>query len=305
LTGAGRPAPWVLYNIVMIRPSHLVRMAPAGMLLGAVLLFAQNWKTATSLPSVDLDGLTPAKKASALKLLRNRDCSCGCNMKVAECRVEDPGCTYSRGLAGVMIAALKEGKSESAALAAAESSKFAHPPEHKLLDDPVSIPTAGAPVIGPANAKITLVEFSDFQCPYCGKAIHQLEAVMKAYPTQVKLIFKQYPLDSHPQAPISAAAALAAHRQGKFWPMHDALFANRPRLSRKTIMELAEGLGLDMKRFTADLDSPEIKKAVERDMTDGDNVGVDGTPTIFINGQRYNGSLELGAIKPVLDGKLK
>jgi len=289
----------------MIRYSQFARQAPVGLLLGAVLLFAQDWKTATTLPSVDLEGLTPAKKATALKLLRNRDCSCGCGMKVAQCRIEDPGCTYSRGLSSVMIAALKEGKSDAAVLAAAESSKFAHPPEHKLLDDPVNIPTAGAPVLGPANARITLVEFSDFQCPYCGKAIHQLEAVMKAYPTQVKLIFKQYPLDSHPQAPISAAAALAANRQGKFWQMHDALFANRPRLSRKTIMELAAGLGLDMKRFTADLDSPEIKKAVDRDTADGDNVGVDGTPTIFINGQRYNGSLELGAIKPVLDAKLK
>ena len=183
--------------------------------------------------------------------------------------------------------------------------KFAHRPEQKLLDDPVTIPTAGAPVVGPADARITLVEFSDFQCPFCVKAIHQLEAVMKAYPKQVKLIFKQFPLDSHPQASISAAAALAAHQQGKFWPMHDALFANRTRLSRNTFLELATGLGLDMKRFTADLDSPEIKKAVARDIGDGDKAGVEATPTVFVNGQRYNGSLELGAMKPILDAKLK
>jgi predicted DsbA family dithiol-disulfide isomerase len=87
--------------------------------------------------------------------------------------------------------------------------------------------------------------------------------------------------------------------------MHDALFANRDRLSRKTIMDLATNLGLDMKRFTADLDSPEIKKTVVRDVADGDKAGVEGTPTLFINGQRYNGSLELGAIKPVLEAKLK
>jgi protein-disulfide isomerase len=295
----------VLYNEVMIRPSRIARQAPAGLLLGAVLLFAQDWKTATSLPAVDLEGLSAAKKATALKLLRNRDCTCGCNMKVAECRVEDPGCAYSRSLASVLVDALKEGKTETAALAAADASKFGHQREQKLLDDPVSIPTSGAPVIGPADARITLVEFSDFQCPYCVKAIHQLEAVMKAYPKQVKLIFKQFPLDSHPQASISAAAALAAHQQGKFWPMHDALFANRTRLSRKTILELATGLGLDMKRFTADLDSPETKKAVARDIGDGDKAGVEATPTVFINGQRYNGSLELTAIKPILDGKLK
>jgi protein-disulfide isomerase len=290
---------------MMIRPFRIARQVPAWFLLGAVLLFAQDWKTATSLPAVDLEGLTPAKKATVLKLLRNRDCTCGCSMKVAQCRVEDPGCTFSRGLASVVVTAIKEGKTETAALTAAEASKFAHPPAPKLLDDPVSIPTAGSPVMGPPDARITLVEFSDFQCPFCVKAIHQLDAAMKAYPKQVKLIFKQYPLDSHPQASISAAGALAAHQQGKFWPMHDALFANRERLSRKTILDLATGLGLDMKRFTADLDSAEIKKAVARDVGDGDKAGVEATPTVFINGQRYNGSLELGALKPVLEGKLK
>ncbi|HLK63173.1 MAG TPA: thioredoxin domain-containing protein [Bryobacteraceae bacterium] len=289
----------------MHRPSRFVHLMPVCLLSGAILLFAQDWKAKTDLPGVDFGTLAPAKKATALKLLRNRDCACGCGMKVAQCRVEDPGCAYSKGLAAEMVTAIKEGKSETAALAAAENSKWAHVPEPKLLDDPVAIPTAGAPVTGPADARITLVEFSDFQCPYCVKAIHQLDAVLKAYPKQVKLIFKQYPLESHPQASISAAAALSAHQQGKFWQMHDALFANRERLSRRTILELAGGLGLDMKKFTADLDSPETKKTVARDVADGDKAGVEGTPTVFINGQRYNGSLELPAIKKVLDDKLK
>ena len=142
----------------------------------------------------------------------------------------------------------------------------------------VNIPTANSPATGPAGARITLVEFSDFQCPYCYKAVAQLNAVLKAYPSQLKLIFKQFPLvDSHPEAAISAAAALAAHQQGKFWQMHDLLFANHGRFSRKAILEWAAGLGLDMKRFTADLDSPAIKKAVERDMEDGNRAGVDAS----------------------------
>ena len=286
----------------MIRTVH---RAPAWLFLGAALLFAQDWKTATTLPAVDMVGLTPAQKASAFKLLRTHDCTCGCGMKLAQCRVEDPGCSFSRGLSATIVTALKEGKTETAALAAADASKFAHPPEHKVLDDQVTIPVAGSPVTGPAEARITLVEFSDFQCPFCVKAIHQLEAVMKAYPNDVKLIFKQYPLESHPQASISAAAALAAHQQGKFWPMHDALFANRTRLSRATILQLAGGLGLDMKRFTADMDSPATKKAVTKDVDDGDKAGVEATPTIFIDGQRYNGSLELAAMKPILDAELK
>ena len=272
----------------------------AGILFAAVL-FAEDWKTAATLPGVDMTGLTAAQKAAVLKILREHDCTCGCGMKMAECRVEDPGCSFSRGLSGVIVGAIKSGKNVSEALAAAEASKFTP----KLLDPAVEIPTAGAPVTGPAAARVTLVEFSDFQCPYCAKAMGNLDALLKAYPTQVKLIFKQFPLETHPQASISAAASLAAYRQGKFWEMHNALFANRTKLSRKTILDLATGLGLDMKRFTAELDSPEIKKAVATDVADGNRIGVDSTPTVYIDGQKYNGSLALDAIKPVIDAELK
>ena len=159
---------------------------------------------------------------------------------------------------------------------------------------------------GPADAPITLVEFSDFQCPYCYKAVAQLNTILKAYPTQVKLVFKQFPLvDSHPAAAISAVAALAANQQGKFWQMHDAMFSSHGNLSRKSIMDWATVIGLDMKRFAADLDSQELKKAVLKDMQDGNDAGVDATPTVFIDGQRYNGALALEAIKPVIEAELK
>lgn len=277
-----------------------------GLLLGgAVLLLAQEWQTVTELAGVDLGGLTPARKAIALKALRAQACSCGCDMKVAECRVKDPNCSYSRGLASVTVAAIKAGKTESAAIAESKASKFGSRPAPKLLEDPVPIPTLGAPATGPANAPITLVEFSDFQCPYCSKAVAQINATLKAYPNDVKLIFKQYPLDSHPAAAISAAASLAAHAQGKFWPMHDVMFANRQKLSRQAILAWAKDIGLDMKRFTADLDSETIRKTVLRDQADGDKAGVEGTPTVFLNGQKYNGDLAPDAIKPVIDGELK
>jgi protein-disulfide isomerase len=266
---------------------------------------AQEWQTVTDLAGVDFGGLTSARKAIALKALRAQECSCGCDMKVAECRVKDPNCSYSRGLASVTVAAIKAGKTETAAIAESKASKFGSRPAPKLLEDPVPIPTLGAPVAGPASAPITLVEFSDFQCPYCSKAVVQINATLKAYPNDVRLIFKQYPLDSHPAAAISAAASLAAHAQGKFWPMHDVMFANRQRLSRQAILGWAKDIGLDMKRFTADLDSDVIRKAVLRDQADGDKAGVEGTPTVFLNGQKYNGDLAPDAIKPVIDGELK
>jgi protein-disulfide isomerase len=272
---------------------------------GAALACAQDWTTLESLPAVDLSALSPAQKATALKLIRSRDCTCGCGMKVAECRVKDPNCYFSKGLASVIVASLKAGKSEKEALADAEASRFAHPPEHKLLEDPIEIPTVGAPETGPDNAPITLVEFSDFQCPYCTLATPQLQAVLKAYPTQVRLFFKQFPLDIHSQAALAAAAAVAAQKQGKFWQMHDALFASHSDLRRPTILALASAVGLDIKRFEADLDSPEIGKAVARDLEDGQNVGVMSTPTIFIDGQHYNGNIRLDVLKPILEAELK
>ena len=272
---------------------------------GAALLWAQEWQTVASLAGVDLTGLTPVRKTRALRALRTQACSCGCGMKVAECRVKDPSCSFSRGLASVTVGAIKAGKTETAAIAESKASKFGSRPAPKLLDDPVPIPTLGSPVMGPANAPITLVEFSDFQCPYCSKAVAQINATLQAYPKDVRLIFKQFPLDSHPEAAISAAASLAAHQQGKFWPMHDVMFANRSKLSRQSILAWAKEIGLDMKRFTADLDSDAIRKAVLRDQADGDKAGVEATPTVFLNGRKYNSDLAPVAIKTVIDGELK
>ncbi len=274
-------------------------------IFGTALIRAQDWTTLESLPAVDLSGLSPAQRATALKLLRARGCSCGCGMKVAECRVKDPNCYYSKGLAAVIVASLKAGKDEKEVLADAEASRFAHAPEHKLLEDPIEIPTAGAPEIGPNDAPITLVEFSDFQCPYCRMATPELQSVLKEYPKQVRLFFKEFPLDIHSQAALAAAAAVAAQKQGKFWPMHDAMFSGRPDLSRPAILALASAIGLDMKRFEADLDSPEVRKAVAHDLEDGSSVGVMATPTLFVDGQHYNGPIKLEALKPILEAELK
>lgn len=274
-------------------------------LLATAVLFAQDWKTAQELPSVDFTGLTAAQKALALKVLRTGSCPCACGLKIAECRTVDTPCQYSKSLAALVVTQVKKGANESAVLDALEASPLMHRAHNTVLEPAVAIPVSAAPVLGPKDARVTLVEFSDFQCPYCAVAVLKLNAILKAYPNDVRLIYKQFPLEMHSQAALAAAAALAAQRQGKFWQLHDLMYLNRTHLSRQTILELAGTVGLDVKRFQQDWDSPAIKQAVARDQADGDKIGVDATPTIYIDGQRYNGDLDLDAIRPYLEKEIK
>ena len=264
----------------------------------------EAWQVSAALPGVDLSGLTAVEKEKVLQTLRHQSCTCGCGMKLAECRMKDPNCSYSTGLAAIVIKGVKEGKSldEIAALETASRWGQAHEPQ-KLLEGPVEIPISGAPTQGPSNARITLVEFSDFECPYCSLATSQVKAVLHAYPNDVRLVYKHFPLSMHPHAKLAAVASLAALNQDKFWPMHDKLFSNFRNLSRENILGWANELGLDMPKFTANLDSAELRAAVERDIQDGERAGVNGTPAFFINGKLYNGPFTLSRLKPILDAE--
>src|SRR5580704_15330418 len=152
---------------------------------------ADSWKTSETLGDVDLSSLTPVEKKAVLKLVREQDCSCQCGLKTADCIVQDPTCSYSRSLAAIAIKGVKDGKTLLEISKLMDASPKAHRP--KVLEDPVSIPVVGAPSLGPGDARITLVEFSDFECPYCAVAVKQVKALMAAYPKDIRLFYKQFP----------------------------------------------------------------------------------------------------------------
>jgi protein-disulfide isomerase len=277
-------------------------------LLSALMLGAQTpspdaWKTAETLGNVDLSGLTPVQKKAVLKILREEDCSCQCGMKTAECILKDTNCSYSRTIAKIAIQGVKDGKSLIEISKLMDASPKAHRP--KLLEAPINIPVAGSPVRGPADARITLVEFSDFECPFCSAAVKQVDIIMAAYPKDVKLIYKQFPLSMHPHAELAAEASLAAREQGKFWEMYDLLFKNYRTLSRNSILAMAQAIGLDVDKFKADLDSGKYKAVVDKDLADGETAGVYGTPAFYIDGKQYNGEVTLAALKPIIADELK
>ena len=282
----------------------LTRLLAVGVLCLGVSL-AQSpeaWQTVTEFPGLDQSGLSAQQKHALLTLLRTEGCNCGCVFKIAECRMKDPKCGRSRNLATMVARELQEGKSIDYVRAELKRKMSEAPP---VLDEPVSIPINGDPVKGPANAKITLVEFSDFQCPYCAVAVGNLNNLLAKHPNEIRLVFKQFPLDIHSQAEFAAEAALAAHAQGKFWPMHDKLYANFRTLSPERIAEWAKELGLDMDKFNADMKSAKYKRVVEQELDQGEKAGVLGTPTLFVNGKHYNGPPELAALENVIQGELK
>lgn len=154
------------------------------------------------------------------------------------------------------------------------------------LDFSVPINIQGDPFLGPENSPVVIVAFSDFECPYCSTVGALFAEVLAKYPKDVKIVFKEFPLAMHKQAQSAALAALAAYRQGKFWPYHDLLFENQRSLSEAKYTELAKKLGLDMDRFAKDYKAPATQQALERDIADALQAGVRGTPTIFVNGRR-------------------
>ncbi len=148
----------------------------------------------------------------------------------------------------------------------------------------VHIDITGDPFLGNAKAPVTMVIFSDFQCPYCHRLQPLLHQILQRNPNTVKIVFKNLPLPMHKMAQPAALAALAAQDQGKFWQMHDALFA-LDKLSPETINGAAQKIGLDMKEFKKDLGSQKIRERLTKDLISADRAEVHGTPTLFINGR--------------------
>jgi len=150
---------------------------------------------------------------------------------------------------------------------------------------------------GPESAPVTLVEYGDFQCPYCGVAFPVVEALLAAEGDNVRFAFRHFPLtELHQFAAEAAEAAEAAGAQDKFWEMHHALFSDQRHLNRHSLVERAQQLGLDVDAFSAELDNETFLQRVERDFVSGVRSGVNGTPTFFINGQRYDGAAELDSL---------
>jgi protein-disulfide isomerase len=171
------------------------------------------------------------------------------------------------------------------------------PPRAEVTD-------GGRPPRGAAVAPIELIEFSDFQCPFCQRANPVVEQVLKTYGSKIKFVYRHYPLPNHPNARPAAEAAACAETQGKFWEYHDRLFANPTKLADADLKAHAAALGLDTAQFNTCFENRQQKAGVDKDVADGESVGVTGTPAFFVNGRSIEGAQPFEAFKRVIDEEL-
>jgi protein-disulfide isomerase len=171
------------------------------------------------------------------------------------------------------------------------------------LSEAVQAQLAGddAASIGAPDAKITLVIFSDFQCPFCARAAEVTKQVREKYKDNIRLVFRHLPLPNHPAAKPAAQAALAAHVQGKFWPFHDLLFANQGKLDATSLESYAKEVGLLLPEFRKDASSEDLAKQLTTDMVMASTVAVNGTPTMFINGKRVSNPTDFATVAQEID----
>ena len=157
---------------------------------------------------------------------------------------------------------------------------------------------------GAAGAPVTIVEFSDFQCPFCGRVNPTLAAAKEKYGDKLRIVFRQFPLNIHPLAPKAAEAALCANDPGKFWEMHDALFADQQKLAVEDLKAKAGTIGVDQAKFDSCLDSGAMAAKVAKDLEDGQKYGVSSTPSLFVNGRLIAGAVGIEDLSKVIDDEL-
>lgn len=178
---------------------------------------------------------------------------------------------------------------------------FSEPESPKL-----NVAVDGFPTWGNASAPVTVVEFSDFQCPYCARAVPAIEQIKKEYgPDKVKVVFRDMPLPNHPRANPASNAAHCANEQGKFWEMHNMLFENQAKLEDKDLKDYAAKLGLDAAKFASCYDTKKYQATIDKSRKEAESIGISATPSFVINGSLLQGAQPFPRFKEKIDRVLK
>ena len=244
------------------------------LLLSALLVCQPAKASGPALPDVDTKDLDTEETDLLLQILKAQFDPCGKPVSLFD-SVKAQGCAVATRLANFAVGQIQRGLSKKQVIRALLK-------EQKRLTTRHKFDLTGRPFSGPKGAKVTVVEFFDFECPHCRLVAEKTNTLLKKL-DNVKLVYKQYPLQFHPNARIAAIQGIAGHMQGKWSFLHDEFFKNQSSLSEAKIAEIVGKAGLDKKKFEADLKSAE--RIVNADRAEGDAAEIDGTPTFFVNGR--------------------
>lgn len=238
------------------------------------------------LPGVDTREFTPREKHEFSEYVTELPAPCkDVAVPIAQCLLEKRPCAACLPAAQAIAKAVRDGM-------AREQIEDLYK-ERFDASSVKTIPLDGSPSRGPLDAPVVIVEFADFECPFCQKVAPELDALWEKHKDTVRFVYKFMPLQMHPHSEIAARAAIAAQDQGKFWEMHHELFANGQHLEPADLDSYAKAIGLDMARFQADMSSPATKARLDADKKLADDLGVKGTPTIYIDGREYDAKIDI------------
>ncbi len=245
---------------------------------------------------VDTSKLTETQRTTFFQIINREPSACDQPHSIAKSLRDDPNCRDSLIVAQFVADALASGAPSSAVRAEID-------PIVEALQ-PKDINIKGRPVYGSDKAPVTIVMFADFECPHCRAEAPVMRKLVDQFRGRAKLVFKHFPLGGHDRAKPAAIAVEAAHQQGKFWEMHDLVFANQTALSDADLLEYAKEIGLDLPKFKKDIADKKVKADVEADRAEGDKLDIQGTPTVYVNGRLVNDRLFGGTVAGWVDDAL-
>lgn len=256
---------------------------------GLALAFTVTSAVAGEMPGVDLDKLEPSEAKALVQLMKEGACPCEPARSLYDCIVAK-SCDRATSLA--QFGATKFGQGFNV-------DEVREAVVRKYFDDNItfSFELADRPSKGAADGRVVMVEFADFQCPHCSEFAKVLSELVKVYPKDVRVVFKQFPLRMPSPSEAAARATWAAFQQDRFWPMHDLIFESVGAVTESKLTAFATELGLNLKKFDADMNSDAARTYVLSDRNEGAKTNLTGTPTLFINGKLYHEDKSLDALK--------
>jgi protein-disulfide isomerase len=241
-------------------------------------------------PGVDISKLDDFGKKVFFRIANSEPSVCGqAQSLLASAKAAKNGCARSVGALRYVVRLVDQGFTDSEVSEALAKRYRAVSPK--------KIDVADAPMKGNPGARVTLVEFADYECPHCKRFQPVLHQILDEFPKDVKLYFKHYPLPQHTMARLAAEGAVAAQKQGKFWQFQDKLWEHQDELSPAEIEKVAKESGLDVAKFRQDLASEAVKAKVEKDKTEGAAAGLQATPTLYIDGREYTDARDADSLR--------